>query len=240
MKSKRQIGLITVVLLLIVSIWLLQGPSSSDSSADGSPSSGSSDPKKKAGGTSQSDKKESTTPSIELPAVTEEDIPPGTIVSGTGEAQEVINDKSKELGLGEDSELIIDSNSSDEYGNTYYHAGQSYKGVPIYGASTVLEVEQGEATVISGSWVPEFELEIEPTFDAKTALRMGLDVLGVPEERSVQEQGEARLIIFPSDNGMKLCWLMQARLSNPISVSEIYIVDAQHPEILLRHEASLR
>jgi len=239
MISKRQIGLITLVFFMIL-LWWFQGSTTPDNSGDGSPSDSTEKSEKPGGTTNQSDKKVPHTPTLELPSVTDEEITPGTTVSSTGEAQEVINDKSKELGLGEDSELIIDSNSSDEYGNTYYHAGQSYKGVPIYGASTVLEVEQGEATVLSGSWAVEFELDITPKFDAKTALRMGLDVLGVPEERSVQEQGESRLIIFPSDSGMKLCWLMQARLTHPDSESEIFIVDAQNPEILLRHEASLR
>ncbi|WP_428354295.1 hypothetical protein [Methyloprofundus sp.] len=196
--------------------------------------------KSTTGNTVDSGKQVNNVPTLQLPAVRDESIAEATPVDNTAEAQAVVTKKNTELGLGENSELTIASNSSDEYGNTYYHIGQYYKGTPVYGAASVLEVEQGKAIVISGSWVKNINLDIQPTFDAKTALRKALDVIGVPVNRVVKEFGNAELIVFPNNRGAKLCWLMQATLTNPSSNAEIFIVDANVPEILIRTEAIMQ
>lgn len=196
--------------------------------------------KSPTGNTVDSGKQVAVKPALQLPAVRDESIAEATPVDNTAEAQAVVSKKSNELGLGENTELIIAGSSSDEYGNSYYHIGQHYKGIPIYGAASVLEVEQGKAVVISGSWVKNINLDIQPTFDAKTALRKALDVIGVPDNRAVKEFGNAELIVFPSDQGAKLCWRMQASLINPDSELEVFIVDAHTPEILIRAKAILQ
>ena len=161
----------------------------------------------------------------------------GTQVKNKNQALAVIQEKQQQLDLGQGSTLVIASDTSDELGNSYYQLEQNYKGIPIYGAKSVLEVENGEAVLISGSWLKNIALDIIRTSTAKIALRKALDLIKVPANREVKEFGESTLIVFPSDQGAKLCWLIQAMLSNPESDAEFFIVDAHTPEILLRAAA---
>ncbi|NOQ63928.1 MAG: hypothetical protein GQ582_05395 [Methyloprofundus sp.] len=181
-----------------------------------------------------SDKQVFSPPNLQLPKQQESAIAAETQVTNQSEALAVIQEKQQQLGLGEDSHLVIKSDSSDDLGNRYYQLEQHYKGIPIYGGKSILEVEQGKAVLISGSWVKNITLDITPTATAKVALRKALDRISVPAAREVQEIGKSKLIVFPSDQGAKLCWLMQATLTQPNSEAERFIVDAQNPEILLR------
>ena len=184
-----------------------------------------------------SDKQVVSVPSLQLAKQQEVTVAAGTQVTNKNQALAVIQEKQQQLGLGQGSTLEIAGDTSDEFGNSYYQLEQNYKGIPIYGAKSVLEVEHGEAVLISGSWLKNIALDITPTSTAKIALRKALDLINVPAEREVKEFGESALIIFPSDQGAKLCWLMQAMLTNPESDAELFIVDAQNPEILLRAAA---
>ena len=237
MKSKRLLIGCFTVLLIVAGYWLfLKDHDDSEYIAGSEETNNSSKENAQGEDNIDSDKQVKTTPGLELPTVSDETIASGSTVTSTEEAQTVVNEKVSDLELGDDAELIINSDSSDEYGYSYYHIGQEYKGVPIYGATSVLYVEQDEATIISGSWVKDIDLNVNPTFDAKTSLRMALDEMGVPDNREVNELGNAELIVFPSDQGAKLCWRLQATLTNPVSEMEVFIVDAHVPEILIRNK----
>ncbi len=177
-------------------------------------------------------------PDIEqsLPAVTDVEIPDKPQVSNENDAQKVLSRQQEHLGLGAGSALEITSSSRDEYGNEYYHVEQRYKGLPVRGSQSNLEIEQGHAQVLSGVWVANIELNTEPTYSAAEALRQALDDQGVPADRELTFQGEPELLVFAANDKAHLCWRIQATLSNPVTAPEIYIVDAHQPMILLQQE----
>lgn len=168
----------------------------------------------------------------QLPAVRDIPVEGQPAVTNQQQAQDVIDQQ--ELGLGEDSRLQVSHSTTDEYGNSYYEAEQTYKGLPVFGSRALLEIEHGTAQVLNGIWVEQIELDIEPDHTAAEALRLALDHRGVPGERTVSVLGEPQLLVFVTDQGPTLCWRLTATLSEPDTNPERYLVDAHSPVIYLQ------
>ncbi len=177
-----------------------------------------------------------STPHLKLPQGEEVSIPSTPEISNQEEAQELVNQEVSKLQLGDGSKLLVGGHSSDENDNDYYHLNQTYKGIPVYGASAVLEIEQGKARELSGNWFKDIELDTQPSYSAKEALQKALIKLGVPTNRQVELIGNASLTILVTEDVAHLCWKMQAFLTNPDSKAEAFIVDAHEPQIILRRD----
>jgi len=185
--------------------------------------------------TQKADKKDTkSTPKLSLPTGEEHPISPPESIDSQQQAQELADKEARRLGLGDDSQLRVLGDTKDEYGNQYYQIEHTSKGIPIYGGSALIELEQGKATQLSGNWYKEIELDVVPQYQAVEALQLALAELGVDSERGVKKLSEASLIILVADDGPHLCWEFSANLTNPDSSPEYFVVDANQPLILLR------
>ena len=175
--------------------------------------------------------------SVDLPSVTETPITSDTQVTSADDAQNVLDQTSSTLELGDGSRLEIGGDTVDQQGRRYFQVQQKYKGIDVYGAASVLEVQDGDAEVLYGTTVKDLEVDISPSFEAVEALQIALTNSGVPGNRSIETLGEdPRLIILITDGGSLLCWVIGAYLTNPESAPEIFTIDAHQPRIILRNQ----
>ncbi|NOQ36736.1 MAG: hypothetical protein GQ569_12720, partial [Methylococcaceae bacterium] len=147
MLMKNKALLFLAFLLFAAAAWLLFNPTPETSSSSGTPPVA----KKPSDDTG----KEKSTPKpllAKVPSSQEYNLPTNTVVENQQQAQSVVNEQKPQLGLGEQDSLDVKNQTADEQGNAYYQLEQTYKGLPVYGARAVLEIEKGQAVLISGSW----------------------------------------------------------------------------------------
>lgn len=173
--------------------------------------------------------------SINVPPASEIPITSGTRVVAPEDAQIVLDRTTSALELGEGSSLDVGGDTVDEQGRRYFQVRQRYKGIEVYGAASVLEVQHDSAEVLYGTTIKDLEVDISPSFDAREALQTALANSGVPGDRAIEMLGdEPRLIILMTDEGGLLCWVIGAHLTNPNSAPQIFTIDAHQPRIILR------
>jgi Zn-dependent metalloprotease len=168
-----------------------------------------------------------------LPGNREVNISSRPQVANQEQAQEVVDDQARQAGLQSPSRLEVQGSSSDEYGNTYYQLKQTYHGIPVYGAKTILEVVDGHAEVLSGSWMEDIELEITPTYTAQQALLKAVEDLGASGELKAEITNDPQLVIYVSPQKASLAWAMETLILTSTD-TEFVIVDASQPAFLLR------
>jgi len=168
-----------------------------------------------------------------LPKNTNIEIVGRPVVGNSSQAADVANDQARQAGLGQDSELEVQNKSTDEYGNSYYELQQQYRGVPVYGAKVLLEVANGNAEILSGTWQSELTLEITPTYEALAALLKAVEGLGSSTATSAEIDGPVKKIIYVSTVGPHLAWELSARILGAVETESV-IIDAHNPQFLLR------
>ncbi|NOQ36198.1 MAG: hypothetical protein GQ569_09925 [Methylococcaceae bacterium] len=162
------------------------------------------------------------------------------MVDNQQQAQSVVNEQKPQLGLGEQDSLDVKNQTADEQGNAYYQLEQTYKGLPVYGARAVLEIEKGQAVLISGSWQTGLELEVEAKHEALEAVTLGLrKEMSDEQVLRIALKPESLLMIYMTNRGAHLAWRVVVQYQEPVHAPEIMIVDAQTPEVLFRQPAML-
>lgn len=181
-----------------------------------------------------SDKEDADASAAKPPELKEQEIDGQPSVTSKTQATEVLKQQKTKLGLGENDDLTISGNSADKHGNEYYHVTQTYKGIPVYGRNSTLEVENGKAVVINGSWDANINLDIKPKYDAKQAVKLGLEKSGVTAEPDFSFIDEPTLNIFISAKKPHLAWKAATNYKVPQIAPEVLFVDAHDPQILFR------
>ena len=153
-------------------------------------------------------------------------------VSDEAQAQDVVNQQSAQTGLPEPGSLEVAGHTEDEYGNTYYQIQQHYKGIPVYGANALLDVVQGNAEELYGSWQSEINLEVNPTYQPAEALTMAAQERGGTGIVVASIVNSPRLVVFVSTLKPHLAWEMTAVVFEGGEI-EMLIIDAHSPSILL-------
>ena len=180
--------------------------------------------------------KPSGTPAVDLPPVAEIPINSDMPVNSTEDAQSVLNQTLPELDLSAGSTLEVGDDTTDQQGRRYYQVRQKYMGIDVYGAASVLEVQNSEAEVLYGVTAQNLEVDVSPSYEADEALQMALASSGVSDDRSIEVlQDTPSLIIIVTEEGALLCWVISAFLTSPITEPEVYAVDAHQPKIVLRN-----
>jgi hypothetical protein len=153
-------------------------------------------------------------------------------VSNDAQAQDVVNQQSAHTGLPEAGSLEVAGHTEDEYGNTYYQIQQYYKGIPVYGANALLDVVQGNAEELYGSWQSEINLEVNATYQPTEALTMAAQERGGTGVIVASIVNTPRLVVFVSTLKPHLAWEMTAVVFEGGEI-EMLIIDAHSPSILL-------
>lgn len=166
--------------------------------------------------------------------IIEQPIPGTPVVTNEKQAEIIITGQKIKLGLGEQDELTVKGDTKDNHGNAYYQIQQKFKGIPIYGARSILEIEQGKAVVLSGKIVTEINVNTLPTHPPKEALLLALKKLGMPDDLQLKLTGDKELIVFVSTQNKHLAWHLTVNFEKPAIPSEIMFVDAHDPKILAR------
>lgn len=227
--------LFLALLLFAASAWLLFFPKPPiQSTSSGTPATG-----KKTEDTG----KEKSTPkplTSNVPASQEYNLPANTSVDNQQQAQTVVNEQKPQLGLGDSDALDVKGQTADEQGNAYYQLEQTYKGLPVYGARAVLEIENGQAVLISGSWQTGLDMDVEPLHQALEATTLALRKEMSPEQTlRIELKPESLLMIYMTSRGAHLAWRVTVQYQEPVRPPEVMIVDAKTPEILFRQPALL-
>jgi Zn-dependent metalloprotease len=168
-----------------------------------------------------------------LPKNTHLNIPGSPSIATSEQAKVVANKQAKEAGLSEGSVLDVQNKSSDEYGNTYYEFQQKYKGVPVYGAKALLEVSQGNAEILSGTWKTNLDVNVSPPYQALPALLKAKEGLNSTSPTTAEIDGPLKKVIFISNQDAHLAWEMSVRILG-FDELEAVIIDAHNPQFLLR------
>ena len=190
-----------------------------------------------AGHTGANREKPAGPANIALPPVAETPLTSAMQVTSVKDAQRVLDQAGATLALGDGSRLEIEGHTTDARGRDYFQVQQKYEGINVYGAASVLEVQDGAVELLYGTTVPGLEVDTSPSYEAVEALQIALANAGVPAERGIETLGEQPgLIILVTDEGSLLCWVIAAYLTNPQRAPEIFTVDAHQPEILLRSQ----
>lgn len=169
---------------------------------------------------------------IIAPTIEEYSINMNSEITNASEASEVLIEVAQELGLGEDSELLVESSSDDGLGRIYYRLQQTYKGLPIIGASSVLEVNGSRAETIYGGWIDDLDLDIVPTYTALEAINMAFDLRGISEIREITFHEEPILSIIMTTEGAVVCWQITASVTSPDMATTRYAIGANDAVIL--------
>jgi len=159
-------------------------------------------------------------------------------VTNKRQAGEVIQRYKERLGLGNHDQLEIENSTRDEMNNEYYHLQQTYKGIPVFEAKTVLEIEQGHALSISGSWQTNIDVNVKPAYPVKQAVDMAFEKLAMTGVLNY-ELHNTQLIIYHSTVKPYLAWLVTIVYQDSNSDPELMIIDAQNLGIISRQPVRL-
>ena len=195
---------------------------------------------KKGGDEVGKQKEEKPAIAPKFPAQREHELSDRPAVRSQQQAEAVVSANKPSLGLGDQDQLEIGAGSADEQGNAYYPLQQRHRGIPVYSARSVLEVENGQAVVISGSWQENIDVDITPTYDALTAVTIALKKIGMADDLALTLRGESQLIIYPATLRHHLAWLVDVQFIKPPLAAETMIVDAHDPEVIARMPALLQ
>jgi Zn-dependent metalloprotease len=128
------------------------------------------------------------------------------VVADAQQAASVVDAQKTNLGLGQNDRLPITGNTADDRGNAYYQIQQIYKGIPVFGATGVLEVENGQAVAVSGSWVPDITLDTGPAITAERAVRRAATGADEGTTAGITFRTPAELVVFATADGLRLAW----------------------------------
>ncbi len=159
-------------------------------------------------------------------------------VTNKRQAAEVIQRHKERMGLADHDQLEIENSTRDEMNNEYYHLQQTYQGVPVFEAKTVLEIEQGHAISISGSWQTHIDIDVKPAYPVKQAVDMAFEKLAMTDVLNY-ELHNAQLIIYHTTVKPYLAWLVTIVYQDSNSDPELMIIDAQNPRIISRQPVRL-
>lgn len=184
--------------------------------------------------------KEKTGPTLKTPGAKDIEIRDDRPVSDEKSAEKVLKSIGDQQGISKGSKLAVKEKITDQYGNTLYHAQQTYKGIPILGAGTTLVVRDGKARNVFGNWsTDKIDLDVTPKYQAKEAFRMALDGRGIPDARKIEFSDTPSLAVMLFNKKARLVWVFKANLTAPVSAEYYYAVDAHKPEIAFEQEVAL-
>jgi Zn-dependent metalloprotease len=139
-----------------------------------------------------------------------------------------LEDVEKNLRLGRKTE--------DNYGYTYIRYSQEYYGVPVYGSSIIVAVNNNEDTIEStnGGYVPNIEVDVSPTIRSIEAENIVVNYIGTDDAELISQ---TTLFIYApeiwdvDETQAHLAWFVGATSSKPSSTG-LYAVDAHSGEIV--------
>lgn len=136
------------------------------------------------------------------------------------------SDTSRQQGFGARLKRVI----VDRSGNRHVRTSQTYRGVPVAGAEAVVHInDQNQVYRITGTYLPDLVLEVEPSISASDALEIGLrDFQNNPD---VVISQDPELVIFSK----RLAYHYILSHLNPDPGRWIYYVDAHSGRILWRY-----
>ncbi len=223
-----------------LAIALLVGCERTDSPAAASPASS-----KSPADPAPSSEPPVTAPVVKLPmarSISRMPLKDATPVADEQQAAAIVDAQKPNLGLGQDDGLPLTGSTTDELGNTYYQLQQTYKSVPVFGATGVLELEGGKAIAVSGSWFPGLSLNVKPSLTADSALRAALGGSGGESVAEIGFRAPAMLVVFLAPDGPRLAWrgAVEVKASAGEGFSGQVFIDAYDGTLLLktsdRHE----
>ncbi len=162
----------------------------------------------------------------------------GQPVGNEGDAQTTVDAQSRSLGLGEHDRNVVTGQTQDDSGVIYYQTSQNYRDIPVFGARSVLIVENGRAVELYGSWITELDLDVEPTYGVEEAIGMALEAEGATQAVVFELVVNDGLVIFPTAERAHLAWkvIVEYPIRPVAGGGEALLVDAHGPEILLRND----
>lgn len=108
---------------------------------------------------------------------------------------------------------------------------QTHRGIPVYGAETILTLEDEKLKTIHGKTASDIDMDVVPSLTAEEAFQKASEQLG--EDFSLFDQG--KLVIYKTPNDYVLSWYGNVEMHN--GLYETMIVNSHNAEILLRFSA---
>lgn len=129
------------------------------------------------------------------------------------------------------SELKLKNVKTDKAGNTHIRFEQTYQSLPVWASQIIVHFHKdGYIKSVNGVYEPTPQIDVNPTIDKETALKIAKDNLKAEKFR---KEPAAELVIFPWENQTYLAW--QISLIPKISENWKYFVDAKIGTILLKY-----
>jgi len=121
------------------------------------------------------------------------------------------------------SELKSRSNETDQYGLRTIRFAQQYKGIPVYGGDLVASLDRdGRLTSVTGNYLPESSVSIEPRVSAEEAIAIAKGVLGIADD-NVHNIIGPELMIYPRDRVYHLAWCFTLVTSKPFAEWKCFV-----------------
>ncbi|WP_027409593.1 M4 family metallopeptidase [Anoxybacteroides tepidamans] len=135
--------------------------------------------------------------------------------------------------------LQLKEKKKDELGFTFMRFQQTYKGVPVFGATVTAHVKDGTLTALSGTIMPDLDtkasLKSEKKLTAKEARAIAeADVVeNVTKQVPQYEEGkDTEFVIYVNGNQANLAYVVNLNFLDPVPGNWIYIIDAVDGKIL--------
>jgi Zn-dependent metalloprotease len=160
------------------------------------------------------------------------------VIRNKREAQALATQISKKLNLGKRANFLVEGSTNDSAGRVYYQLQQTYKNIPVIGASAVLEVKNGHAQTVFGGWVSQVDINVKPTFQPFEALEIGL-IKKQKKDYSIQVTNLPILCILIADGKQFLSWIIEASVEVTGGRVKRYAVGANSPVIIIEEFVDL-
>ncbi len=133
--------------------------------------------------------------------------------------------------------LRLEGTTEDGLGNTYVRYSQQYMGVPVYGSDIIVGVNANdEIDFLNAGYVPNLEIDVQPTVRSVEAERVALEDLGAEDGELTETTylaiyapevwGESAETYRP-----KLAWFVTVGFEGGFA-SWLYVVDAKEGGVL--------
>jgi len=139
------------------------------------------------------------------------------------------------------SELQLKRQKETQDGRSVMRFNQTYKGVPIFGAELVVQLNaSNDVIMVNGKILPDIKLDTLPTFDMtsakQTALKLVSAKYGVVSEALIVSEPDLwvydpGLVGYPG--ATSLVWLMQVTSVELAPIRELVLVEAQTGTVLM-------
>jgi bacillolysin len=135
--------------------------------------------------------------------------------------------------------LQLKEKKKDELGFTFMRFQQTYKGVPVFGATVTAHVKDDTLTSLSGTIIPDLDSKASLKSEKKLNEKEAHDiaeadlVVNVTKQVPEYEKGkDTELFIYANGDQANLAYVVNLNFLTPVPGNWIYIVDAVDGKIL--------